>query len=182
MFKVGQKITFLYEKGTGIILKVLPNGLYLIEDEDGFELQLSGRDIGHVFGSDYQLPDDIDIEVNDDDSFSKKNKAIYHEKTSMSKRTIEVWEIDLHIEELVDSHGHMTNFEIVSTQLKAYRNFISKAKSKRIRKVVIIHGVGEGVLKEEIRSSLSKMEGVEYFDADFREYGKGATTVEIKYL
>ena len=42
-------------------------------------------------------------------------------------------------------------------------------------------GVGEGVLKQEIRSYLDKQEGVEYFDADFREYGKGATTIEIHY-
>jgi DNA-nicking Smr family endonuclease len=182
MFKVGQKITFLYEKGTGIILEILPNDFYLIEDENGFELKMSKNDIGQVFGFDYKLPDDLDIDLNDDDSFSKKSKAIYHEKTSQSKRTLEVWEIDLHIEELIDSHSHMTNFEIVTTQLKAYRNFLAKAKSKRIRKVVIIHGVGEGVLKEEIRSSLSKMEGVDFYDADYREYGKGATTVELKYL
>ena len=46
---------------------------------------------------------------------------------------------------------------------------------------VWIHGVVEGVLKEEVRSELSKIEGVEYFDADFREYGKGATAVELTY-
>jgi dsDNA-specific endonuclease/ATPase MutS2 len=47
--------------------------------------------------------------------------------------------------------------------------------------VILIHGVGEGILKEEVRTFLSKQEGVEYFDADFREYGKGATTAEIRY-
>ena len=52
---------------------------------------------------------------------------------------------------------------------------------KDIQKIIVIHGVGEGVLKEEIRSYLSKQEGLEYYDADFREYGKGATAVEIHY-
>ena len=49
------------------------------------------------------------------------------------------------------------------------------------QKLIIIHGVGEGVLKDEVRLFLSKKEGIEYFDADYREYGKGATAVELRY-
>jgi len=36
-------------------------------------------------------------------------------------------------------------------------------------------------LKSEVLSYLHKQEGVEFYDADFREYGKGATMVEIRY-
>jgi hypothetical protein len=28
---------------------------------------------------------------------------------------------------------------------------------------------------------LTKKDGVEFYDADFREYGKGATAIEINY-
>ena len=45
-----------------------------------------------------------------------------------------------------------------------------------------IHGVGEGVLKSEVRIFLSGKEGLDYYDADFREYGKGATSVDLFYL
>jgi DNA-nicking Smr family endonuclease len=75
----------------------------------------------------------------------------------------------------------MGNAEILSYQLKELRNFYSKARDKHIRKLIIIHGVGEGVLKDEVRLFLSKKEGIEYFDADYREYGKGATAVELRY-
>jgi hypothetical protein len=37
------------------------------------------------------------------------------------------------------------------------------------------------VLKDEIRLFLSKKDGIEFYDADFREYGKGATAIEINY-
>lgn len=75
----------------------------------------------------------------------------------------------------------LSNYQILTKQLAEFKSFYKKAKQNHIRKIVVIHGVGEGVLKEEIRTYLSKQDGIEYFDADFREYGKGATTVEIHY-
>jgi hypothetical protein len=32
-----------------------------------------------------------------------------------------------------------------------------------------------------VRLFLDKKDGIEYYDADFREYGKGATAIEIRY-
>ena len=36
-FKVGQKIVFLNESGGGIIQSISNQGLYVIDDSDGFE-------------------------------------------------------------------------------------------------------------------------------------------------
>jgi len=54
----------------------------------------------------------------------------------------------------------------------------SNAKNKG-RKIVFIHGVGNGVLKNEIRKQLERKYKVYYQDASFREYGYGATMVII---
>jgi dsDNA-specific endonuclease/ATPase MutS2 len=43
----------------------------------------------------------------------------------------------------------------------------------------VIHGIGEGVLKNEIRTYLSQQDQIEVYDADFSAYGKGATAVEF---
>jgi len=75
----------------------------------------------------------------------------------------------------------MSNTQILNRQMSMFKSFFENAKSKNIRKLIIIHGVGEGVLKEEVRSFLSKLEGVEYFDASYADYGKGATQIELKY-
>ncbi|MBI1835746.1 MAG: Smr/MutS family protein [Flavobacteriia bacterium] len=131
--------------------------------------------------NDYHLPDDQDVYLNDDDSLGANKHTVKKEQKTGYRKPIDVWEIDLHIEEITDSHAGLSNFEILNKQLKEFKNFFNRAKSKRIRKIVVIHGVGEGVLKEEIRIYLSKQEGVEYFDADFRDYGKGATAAEIHY-
>ncbi|HQZ43412.1 MAG TPA: Smr/MutS family protein, partial [Flavobacteriales bacterium] len=47
------------------------------------------------------------------------------------------------------------------------------------RKLIVIHGVGEGILREEVRRMLQFYEGVRFHDADMRQYGSGATEVEI---
>jgi hypothetical protein len=91
----------------------------------------------------------------------------------------DVWEIDLHIEELLDSHIGWSNSEILLKQMTEFRSFFKKAQEKSIAKIIVIHGVGEGVLKNEIRSFLSKKENVEFYDASYLEYGKGATEIRI---
>ena len=37
MFKIGEKVGLLYETGHGIIRAIRANGLFLVEDDGGFE-------------------------------------------------------------------------------------------------------------------------------------------------
>ena len=181
MFTLGEKVGFLYEVGGGIIRKIISQNVYMVEDETGFERTFQIDEMVKIHGDNYQLSTSSDLKMNDDETLSIQKHFVLKEKASGSKKSIDVWEIDLHIEEITESHSGLSNFEILTKQLKEFKSFFSRAKLKRIRKIVAIHGVGEGVLKEEIRIFLSKQEGVEYYDADFREYGKGATTAEIHY-
>ena len=49
----------------------------------------------------------------------------------------------------------MTNHEIVQYQLTACRAFVQQSIEKKRKKIVLIHGKGEGVLKGEIRQYLN---------------------------
>jgi len=53
------------------------------------------------------------------------------------------------------------------------------AITKRIQKVVFIHGVGEGVLKAELESLFRRYENLKWYDADYQKYGLGATEIYI---
>ena len=44
---------------------------------------------------------------------------------------------------------------------------------------MFIHGVGEGVLKEELHYLFNKYENVKHYDANYQKYGLGATEVYI---
>ena len=180
-FQIGEQVSFLYEKGTGIIVRFDVNNFIVVCDEDGFDRQFRANELAKIHGTEYHLPDDQVAQINEDDTISKMHHRIFSETPTGAKRPMDVWELDLHIESLIDSHKGMSNTEILNIQLKEMRSFFKKAQQKHVRKLVLIHGVGEGILKEEVRSFLAKQEGVEYFDADFREYGKGATTAEIRY-
>lgn len=181
IFQISEKVGFLYEKGGGIIRRMDEKGFIYVEDELGFERPFRSNELVKIHGTEYHLPDDNVAQINDDDSISEFKHTIHKENQTGSRKPIDVWEIDLHIESLLDSHLGMSNADILKVQLKELRNFYRRATEKHIRKLIIIHGVGEGVLKDEVRLFLSGKEGIEFFDADFREYGKGATAVEIHY-
>lgn len=88
-------------------------------------------------------------------------------------------EVDLHIEELLDSFRGMSNAEILRVQLNHFQRELDDAIARRMKKVTFIHGIGNGVLKNEIRRMLASYDGVKYFDAPYSRYGFGATEVEI---
>lgn len=180
-FKVNEKVGFLYEQGGGIVRRIDEKGFIHVEDESGFERPFRENELVKIHGTEYHLPDEHVAQINEDDTFSKFRHSIHKEQQTGSRKPLDIWEIDLHIEALVDSHAGMSNAEILNLQMKEFRTFFKRAHDKHIRKLIIIHGVGEGVLKTEVRMFLDKKEGVEFYDADFREYGKGATAVEIRY-
>jgi len=97
------------------------------------------------------------------------------------KEATDVIEVDLHINELLDSTKGMSNSEMLQCQIDKFHAVIAENKSKKGQKIVFIHGKGEGVLRNEIEKLLKTQYKSYYFqDASFREYGFGATMVTIK--
>ena len=77
-------------------------------------------------------------------------------------------EVDLHINQLVKSPKGLSNHEMLNLQLDTARHKLEFAMSKRIQKVVFIHGVGEGVLKMELEYLLGRYGNIKYYDADYQ--------------
>jgi len=87
-------------------------------------------------------------------------------------------EIDLHIEELIDNYGGMSNAEIVIVQLRHFQQALDKAINEHYRSLTVIHGVGNGRLKQEVRAILTSMR-LRFHDASYSKYGFGATEILI---
>jgi len=93
----------------------------------------------------------------------------------------EIIEVDLHINELIDTTLGMSNGDMLQLQLDKFHAVIDENKNRKGQKIVFIHGKGEGVLRKEIEKELKTRYKTYYFqDASFREYGFGATMVTIK--
>lgn len=89
-------------------------------------------------------------------------------------------EVDLHIEELTDSFRGMSNYDMLQLQLRTFQKHLDEAINNRYHKIVFIHGVGNGRLKQEILNILAGyIKEVRYHDAEYKRYGLGATEVLI---
>ena len=90
--------------------------------------------------------------------------------------------VDLHIEKLTDSWKHLSNFEILTLQLKAFEKFYDLALAHFQPSLTIIHGVGVGKLRDEIHDILKTKKEVKSFVNQYHHaYGYGATEIFFGY-
>jgi len=99
------------------------------------------------------------------------------------KRTVspDLVEIDLHIHELLEDTRGLANHDMLEIQMGRFRNELETAIANGTRRIVFIHGIGNGTLKQELRQELATKYKKYYFqDASFKEYGYGATMVILR--
>lgn len=90
-------------------------------------------------------------------------------------------EVDLHIHELLEDTRGLSNHEMLEVQMGRFRNELETAIASGTRRIVFIHGIGNGTLKQELRKELTTKYKKYYFqDASFKEYGYGATMVILR--
>jgi dsDNA-specific endonuclease/ATPase MutS2 len=93
----------------------------------------------------------------------------------------ELIEIDLHIHQLLDDTRGLSNHEMLEIQMGKFRNEMETAIANGTQRIVFIHGIGNGTLKQEILRELGSKYKKYYFqEASFKEYGFGATMVILK--
>lgn len=172
-FKLGDQVEVLDEVIQGTITAINKKEI-TVQTSDGFSVNYSANQLifsrSTITISHYEA------------SLAKKQKGFSNDrksKTIRSKvRSVPKMEVDLHIHQLTSSTKAMRSYDMLNLQLNTAKQQLEFAISKRIQRVVFIHGVGAGVLKEELHC-LFKKYPVNYFDANFKQYGFGATEVYI---
>ncbi len=110
----------------------------------------------------------------------EKNSGAKEVKKEKRRNDSALLEVDLHIHELLDDTRGLSNREMLEVQMKEFHTVMRDNAKNKNRKIVFIHGVGNGVLKNEIRKELErKYKWHSYQDASFANYGYGATMVII---
>ena len=173
-FSIGDRAEVLDEAISGVIQKVDGDRVTLIT-EDGFPMHFTENDLVKIEG-DISVTNYEVAQVKKEKAASKKRKA---PTIKPKERSAPKMEVDLHIHQLVKSSKGMSNYDMLNIQLDTAKRQLDFAISKRIQKVVFIHGVGEGVLKEELRYLFNRYDNVKFYDADYQKYGSGATEVYI---
>ncbi|PLX12218.1 MAG: hypothetical protein C0594_02715 [Marinilabiliales bacterium] len=116
----------------------------------------------------------------------KKEESVIDEKQKnfkSPKPNKEIVEVDLHIYNLTEEdYRQLSNSEMLEIQMNHFRDTLNNSlQNKDIYKLVFIHGVGNGTLKNEIRRTLDREYSyIKYQDASFKEYGYGATLLILR--
>ncbi|MEI8279820.1 MAG: Smr/MutS family protein [Bacteroidota bacterium] len=92
------------------------------------------------------------------------------------------YELDLHIEALMDNTRGMSNADILKVQLDALHRYVYLAINHHQERMFIIHGLGKGVLRDAVHQELSSIPEVDRYVNEWHgSYGFGATEVFFRY-
>ena len=189
-FKVGDLVKFLNDVGTATVLRVEGN-VVIVEDEDGFERSVERAELMDAGDRDQdekkygnKLPDVAQLLTQEVGERRMKElqrdfevRYQHAQATSMSRRDAHM-EVDLHIHELVEDQRGLADGAKLAIQMAHFDRMMDIAKREKLRRIVFIHGVGQGVLRHQIRTALDQHHpDCNYREGDPRRYGSGATEV-----
>lgn len=172
---IGDRVEVLDEALKGVVRELLEKTI-LVELDEGFELEYSPGQLIRL---------GVELQVSNYQAAQSKNTkdmAQAKKKGSVkrvNRKEVPALEVDLHAHHLSPEVDRLDAFEILNLQLDTAKRQLAFAMSKKIQRVVFIHGVGQGVLKTELEYLLKKYSGIEVYAADFQKYGWGATEVYL---
>jgi len=175
--KKGDKVSVLDDAISGVITAVNGNTVTL-ETADGFELDFLKKELIVMDGSISKKElSQMDVSsIVSEKNYKKPGKT---QRVKPKERSLPPMEVDLHIHQLVPKSRGLNNYEMLTLQMDEAKRQLEFAISKRIQKVVFIHGVGEGVLRTELEYLFGRYNNVKFYDADYQKYGRGATEIYI---
>ena len=186
----GQRVKFLNDVGSAVVVSV-SNDMAVVTDEDGFDRSVPCGELipapdPHEEAKRYgdRIPDLAQLltqEVGEKRMRELQNdfevRYQHAQATNMARRDAHM-EVDLHFHELVDDQRGLPDRTKLAIQLDHFDRMMDIAKRQKLRRIVFIHGVGQGVLRHQIRIALDQHHpDCTFRDADPRRYGSGATEV-----
>jgi len=170
-FRKGQKVRMIDSSDEGIIVGFVKDGVK-IELEDGLTINAGFYDF-------YVVNAEDDSKLRKSVSAGVKKSKQEARKTSSPQN--EVLEVDLHLER-IPGWENVASWAALDNQMEYFKTIIRKNQKFHGKKIVFIHGEGEGRLKEAIRKELDEVFNLccTYTVGQWQQYGMGATTVTIK--
>jgi len=88
----------------------------------------------------------------------------------------EIPEIDLHFEKIY-GRAPEPGEQVLSLQLSYLKKCLAKLKASGCKQVIVIHGLGQGILRDEVHALLRSYPDVRLEEADPVRFGTGAVKV-----
>ena len=171
-FEIGDKVSLMDENLNGVV-KAIIKDCVVVTIEDGFDMEVNLSQLVPFQELEFSMGDIRRIKL-------EKNDNPQPKKTSKTPKKKTYIEFDLHIDKLHPNWKTLDKSNYLNYQLSAAQGKLDFAIKKRIPHFVFIHGVGEGVLKQELHTILGRYDFLVFEDAPYYKYGLGATLVSYK--
>jgi hypothetical protein len=173
--KIGQRAKLKDEAGEVRILEILANQKVRVEDENGFDSILPASDIIPIDDSNVFEEEKLErtghLNVRPKDR--AKLKPASFRPSSPKKRKVGERYADLHDYALPEKYHRQLHLSKLEKALSYFEDALWEASNSSDHKLYLNHGIGEGVLKEEVRKRLD-VRGYRYQD---ESYDNPGTTV-----
>lgn len=156
--KKGDLVSVLDETTTGKIISV-DSKLAVIEDQFGFEHEFL---LNQLVLRQAEIYDHSKIIKKEE---SKKNLS---RKKSQNDRIL-----DLHFEKLIKNPQDYDSWERYLIQKETLIENLDYCRKNFIKRMNVIHGIGDGVLQEMVYDTLRGFGGIDYEDHDFFFHSSG---------
>ena len=186
---IGDEIRFLDSVGGGRVARIdASRRLIYVEDEDGFEIPtplsqvVVTSPVKQAAAAQKEVsPTPRDMQTKAAGTAAIPSAIERRAKGKKEAKKEDILETDLHISAIADNWQQMERGEMLHLQMDVFRRTMRDNIRYKGKKIVFIHGRGEGILKAAIASELRQhYPSCEYQDASFAQYGFGATMVIIK--
>ena len=164
---VGQQVSVLRESGIFTIQEIQKTQLVLTDE----------------FGFSYTYTKDLVVARQAIDVQKIKNKdeltgALTQRQKPPSSKENALPSIDLHAEEL-GLPAQLPAHDVLLAQIHAFKQFCNQQLRARQAKFLVIHGAGEGRLKQEIKQLVLARNGISMHDAQWSNGAVGTSRIEL---
>lgn len=152
---------------SGLFRVLRAEGTFLfLEDEHGFERKVSVEFV--VRRKQIQVNK---VPIKDGLSSARSRKSTKNE---------EIPSIDLHHHELNLDERNLGKHDILVAQIDAFKRFSNQMIQTKIKRFRVVHGIGEGRLKTELRVLVQGKDGLSMHDDQVTRGKVGASMIEIQ--
>lgn len=162
--KIGNKVSVVDEDLSGVITSLNGN-IVVFKDEYGFTYQYPKEKL---------VPKDAEIYEN-----IKIIKKAEPKKVVSKKHDKNPLILDLHFENLVKNPHDYDSFERLFLQKERLIQTISFCRKNHLKRLEIVHGIGDGTLQRMVFDVLESQTGLDFYNKEILHHQSGAVMVEF---
>ncbi|SHF22271.1 Smr/MutS family protein [Chryseobacterium takakiae] len=162
--KIGDKVSVVDEDLSGIVTSVNGN-IVVFKDEYGFTYQYPKEKLVPKISDLYE---NIKIVKKAE---PKKNISKKHQKNALV--------LDLHFHNLVKNPNDYDSFERLFIQKERLLETLSFCRKNHLKRLEIVHGIGDGVLQRMVLDVLESQTGLDFYNKEILHHQSGAVMVEF---